>query len=129
MIIFLLFTIIAWLANACLVKILFISIQQGQWLDKLLNWQERLRRWDLRGKEFLVKAGGMCELCFSHAVTFISFWAYMLVANEVLTYWITTPVSCMLPKVIVNVIWYLVYVSIGTNLSLYFISKMYKSES
>ena len=43
MLTFLLYTIVALLANACLAKIIFISIQPGQWLDKLLNWQQRLQ--------------------------------------------------------------------------------------
>ncbi|MCB0697605.1 MAG: hypothetical protein KDC07_09590, partial [Chitinophagaceae bacterium] len=77
MITFLLYTIVAWVANACIAKILYISIQPGQWLDKLLNWQNRLHAWDMQGKEFLVKAGGMCELCFSHLVTFTGFWIYL----------------------------------------------------
>lgn len=51
MITFLLYTLVAWLANACLIKILYISIQPGQWLDKLLHWQDRLHKWDLEGKE------------------------------------------------------------------------------
>jgi hypothetical protein len=126
MLTFLLYTILALLANACLAKILYISIQPGQWLDKLLNWQQRLQRWDLQGKTFLVKAGGYCELCFSHFITFISFWCYVLVSKTVIGFWLTAGVDNILLKIAVNIIWYLVYISIGTNTALFFISNPLK---
>ncbi|RYE25455.1 MAG: hypothetical protein EOP51_04010 [Sphingobacteriales bacterium] len=126
MIAFLLYTIVALVANACLVKILFISIQQGQWLDNLLGWQKKLQEWDRQGKVFVVKAGGYCELCFSHAVTFICFWCYVLFMNAVLHYWLTDEVNNMIVKIVINIIWYLTYISTGTNLSLYLLNKMKK---
>lgn len=122
MLTFLLYTIFALIANACLAKIIYISIQPGQWLDKLLNWQQRLKRWDLQGKTFLVKAGGYCELCFSHFITFISFWCYVLVSKVVLSFWLTAGVDNLILKIAVNIIWYLVYISLGTNLALIFIA-------
>ena len=127
MITFLLYTIIAWLANACLAKILFISIQAGQWIDKLFNWQNRLYNWDLTGQEFLAKAGGLCELCFSHFITFLSFWSYLFFMQHVLGYWVTTPVESVPAAWLINIIWYLVYVAVGTNLSLYFIHKLFQA--
>lgn len=122
MLTFLLYTIFALIANACLAKIIFISIQPGQWLDKLLHWQQRLQRWDLQGKTFLVKAGGYCELCFSHLITFISFWCYVMVSKVVLGFWLTAGVDNLVLKIAVNIIWYLVYISLGTNLALIFIA-------
>lgn len=53
MITFLLFSIVALIANASLSKILYISIQSGQWLDSLLGWQNKLQKWDLAGHQFL----------------------------------------------------------------------------
>lgn len=126
MITFLLFTSIAWLATASLAKILFISIQHGQWLDRLLNWQERLHKWDLQGRELLVKTGGMCELCFSHAVSFFSFWVYVFFMNMVVDCWIVENINSILIASMSNIVWYLVYVSIGANLSLYFITKLFQ---
>jgi|GEM_PF-1694841 hypothetical protein len=128
MITFLLYTILALLANACLARILFISIQQGQWLDTLLNWQTRLQQWDRQGKDFLVKAGGYCELCFSHAITFICYWGYVLTMNAAIGEWITSSVNNAAASIVINIVWYLVYVSVGTNLSLHFISKLHKAE-
>lgn len=123
MIAFLLYTILALIANACLTRILFISMQPGQWLDSLLGWQKLLQKWDRQGKTFLVKVGGYCELCFCHAVTFISFWAYVLMMRMVVCYWITDEVNNLIAAATINFIWYLTYVSIGTNLSLHFINK------
>lgn len=126
MIIFLLYTMVAWLANAGLVKIIYISIQPGQWLDKLLNWQQRLQKWDMQGRVFYAKAGGYCELCFSHVLTFAGFWLYVVFMNEVVGYWISAPVEGLLASIFVNFTWYLAYISIGTNLSLYFITKLFE---
>lgn len=126
MITFLLFSVVALIANASLSKILYISIQSGQWLDSLFGWQNKLQKWDLAGHQFLAKAGGLCELCFSHLITFISFWCYVLFMNQIVGYWITTPVDGWLPIVLFNIMWYLAYVSIGTNLSLYFINKLFQ---
>ncbi len=126
MITFLLYTLLAWVANASLVKILHVSIQQGQWLDKLLNWQDRLYNWDIEGKEFLAKAGGLCELCFSHAITFISFWCYTLFMSEALDLWVTARIDSWLLALFINVLWYLIYISIGTNMALYFIIKLFR---
>lgn len=128
MITFLLYTTLALLANACLARIIFISIQPGQWLDTILNWQTRLQRWDRQGKIFLVKAGGYCELCFSHAITFICYWGYAIVMQQAIGQWITTHVSNIGATIVINIIWYLAYISIGTNLSLHFITKLYKAK-
>ncbi|WP_276135015.1 hypothetical protein [Polluticoccus soli] len=128
MLTFLLYTIVALIANACLVRILYISIQPGKWLDKLLNWQQRLQKWDLQGKTFLVKAGGYCELCFSHFITFISFWCYVLVCKVVIGFWLTAGIDNIFLKVAVNIIWYLVYISVGTNIALFFISNPLKTK-
>lgn len=125
MIIFLLYTIIAWLANASFVKILHISIQPGQWLDSLLNYQKRLQQWDLKGKLFLSKAGGYCETCFSHLITFFCFWMYVVFMNAVVDVWVTDGVHGLLWKALVNFVWYMVYMCIGSMASLYFIIKLF----
>lgn len=127
MITFILYTIVAWVANASIAKIIFISIQPGQWLDKLLNWQKRLYEWDIEGNEFLAKAGGLCELCFSHLITFVGYWAYLFFMQTAIGYWVTSPVDNHLTAFLVNIIWYLVYVSIGTNMAVYFITKLFQS--
>lgn len=126
MITFLLYTIMALVVNACLAKILYISIQPGQWLDKLLYWQYRLQQWDIEGKEFLAKAGGYCELCFCHAVTVLGFLFYAFFMNMAVGEWVTGGVNEFWIACIVNITWYIAYVSAGTNLSLYFIIKLFQ---
>lgn len=122
---FLAYTIVAWLANASLVKILHISIQPGQWIDTLFDYQKKLLNWDLQGKLFLSKAGGNCEMCFSHLLTFFGFWIYALFMNGVVGVWITDELDGWMWIVLANAMWYLVYVSIGSMLSLYFITKLF----
>lgn len=126
MVTFLLYTVMALLANAGMAMILYISLQQGQWLDKLLNWQHRLQLWDMEGKEFLAKAGGYCELCFSHFITFVGFWPYAFFMNYAADAWVTDNVASTGIAVLINITWYLFYVSIGTNLTLYFITRLFQ---
>jgi hypothetical protein len=126
MTVFLLYTIMALIVNASLAKILYISIQSGQWLDKLLHWQYRLQQWDIEGKEFLAKAGGYCELCFSHAVTVLGFTFYTFFMNTVVGVWVSEGQEDVCAALAVNIIWYFAYVSVGTNLSLYFIIKLFQ---
>jgi hypothetical protein len=123
---FLLYTVLAILANACIVKILHISIQPGQWLDTLLHWQQRLQQWDMEGRIFLAKAGGYCELCFSHLLSFLGYWAYVFFMNVVMNQWIVYTADGWIVFILANLIWYLVYISIATNLGLYFITKLFE---
>lgn len=125
---FLIITVIGWIATACLTKILFISIQDGQWLDNLLGWQRRLAEWDKAGKTFYAKAGGYCELCFCHAISFLSFWSYAMVANMAFDTWITESVNGWVWKVLINAVWYLVYIAVATNMSLHFVTRMFKQK-
>ena len=125
MITFIVYTIIAWIANASFVKVLHVSIQPGQWLDLLFDYQKRLLHWDMKGKLFLSKAGGNCEICFSHFVAFCCYWVYVLCMNAVLHVWITDTLDSWFWAVLVNVVWYLVYMCIGSMLSLYFIVKLF----
>lgn len=119
---FIILTLFAWAANACFVYLVFMSIQQGQWLDKLLNWQNKLTAWDMQGgKSFLVKAGGACELCFCHFLTTVLFWGYCFIMNIGFDTWHGVSGVVSIP---VNIVWYLSYVSIGTVLSVRLIKSM-----
>lgn len=126
---FLLYTVVALLSNAGIAKILHISIQPGQWLDTILDWQKRLQRWDMQGKQFLAKSGGYCEICFSHWVSFAGFWVYSFFMNMVLHTWVTDMSPNIVVTITINIIWYVVYVSLGTNLSLYFIVKLFSRKA
>lgn len=122
---FLILAFLFWIAGACFAKIIFLSIQRGQWLDKLLKWQQRLRNWDLSGTKkgvFFSKIGGYCELCFSHAIAFINFWVFLAFALLKLR-WITNKCDTTSTFIFLNAVWYLIFICIGTMLNLYFILK------
>lgn len=100
--------------------IFFASIQKGQWLDMMFDWQNQLREWDMSGTKkglILSKILGYCELCFSHFTAFIWFWIYI----AVILYFIDFN-----PPIAIFPIWYLLYMSISTNINLYLITKLFK---
>jgi hypothetical protein len=112
---FILITIIFLIGTSAFAKIFFFSIQQDQWLDKLLNWQNRLNTVGQKTgwlNEFLYKAGGGCTYCFSHFVAFASFWVYVLILYSGFGIWYD--VDAIWLQVIVNIIVYLFYVSVST---------------
>lgn len=102
------------IGNASLAFLLYCSIQKGQWLDIILKWQTRLRNWDISGTTkgmVLHKILGGCELCFAHLISFVGFWFLVAFCYHTVDWrW---------------VILYFVYVPTATNLSLYFIKKLY----
>lgn len=74
---------------AAFVKLMWFSIQRGQWADLLFGWQDRLDRWDDKAQRgsglhlFLFKAGGGCDTCFSFWLSFLllpAFWAVVICA-------------------------------------------------
>ncbi|WP_312208275.1 hypothetical protein [Empedobacter sp.] len=100
--------------------ILFMSIQKGQWLDLLFNWQDKLRKWDVSGTKkglFLSKIFGFCELCFSHLVSFVAFW--FLLVGVSMQYDLHFPIF-------IYVIWYFIQVPLQTVFNLFFITKLFK---
>lgn len=109
----LLYTVFALIANACFVLIMYISIQPTQWLGA---WDKVLSNMDKKGIVW-VKPLGYCELCFSHMMTFFLFWVYaFFMTDNGLWHF----------GVISSIIWFLVYDVIGTILSLYFVTKLFK---
>ncbi|WP_346318177.1 hypothetical protein [Chitinophaga sp. YIM B06452] len=114
MIIFLVLTLVFWLAVAGFTLMLWISIQPGNWLG---SWQKQLRKWDLAGKELLYRVLGGCGICTAHAIAQLSFpvyVAFLLFADAWPLGWLA------------SLLWYGVYVSVATNLNLFFITKLFK---
>jgi hypothetical protein len=127
MLIFLLWTIIFWMAGNCVLKIFYIAIQEGQMLDLLFGWQKMLanlygskQQW----KNLLGKALGDCEMCT--AFWFMPAWyaLYWLMSKIVLHQFITDRVEHLLSKVLVGVVWYLVFHSIGAICGLLSLTKL-----
>ena len=126
----LIFTLLFWFGIACFAKVLFLSIQRGQWLDTLFGWQKKLREMDIRHKPidvFLSKIGGNCELCFSHAIAFLGYWSY-LTFMLIKSHWITSHKDGVLSIIFLNVIWYLIFVCGGTVINLWFILKLFNKK-
>ncbi len=116
MLIFLLWTIIFWMAGNCVLKIFYVAIQEGQMLDMLFGWQKMLanlygsnKQW----KNLMGKALGDCEMCT--AFWFMPGWyaLYWLMSRLVLHQFITDRVDSVVAKVVVGIVWYLVFHSIG----------------
>ncbi|ROI05445.1 hypothetical protein EGI16_03400 [Chryseobacterium sp. G0240] len=114
-------TILFILGNASLAFILFMSIQKDQWLDKLFKWQKMLRDFDIKGTPTgmaAYKILGGCELCFAHLISFLGYWVYLvfifLLQTEV-RHWA------------IWVIFYFIYIPLTTNVSLFFIKKLYQN--
>lgn len=127
MLYFLLFTLIAWIATACMTKVLFFSIQDGQWLDSLFGWQKMLTRMG-NDNSILYKPLGGCEMCFSHMIAFISFWIYVFVMRIGFDMWVTDSIDSFWIAAAINTIWYLVYVAISCNINLYFITQLFREK-
>lgn len=111
---FIILTTVFWIATAGFMFLLWISIQPGNWAEK---WQNKLRAWDLSGKEFLYRTMGGCAACSSHMIAQVSFPVYITFILSVYQW----PLS-----VAGSILWYGMYVAISTNLNLIFISKLYK---
>lgn len=61
---YLLYTVFFIISYAGIIKMLHFSMQEGQWLDKLFDWQMMLLRLDEKGYTALSKWLGGCDMCF-----------------------------------------------------------------
>ena len=113
MILFITYTILAFLAIAAMAKLLHFSIQRGQWLG---GWQNVLRRIAESKNPSWSKPLGYCEVCFAHMLAFIGFFVYLGFVSWVgvwpFSFW-------------QSAVWYLVFVPISSMLNLYFITKLF----
>lgn len=106
MTLFFIYTLVFLLGTACFAKLLNFSIQKGQWLGK---WTDILVRMDENGHSALAKPLGLCAMCFSHLLAFLSFGAYVLF---IINY-------CHWPYGLFgSIVWYLFYVPVCTVLNL-----------
>ncbi len=99
-----------------MLKIFYVAIQEGQMLDLLFGWQKMLAK--LYGsnkpwKNLLGKALGDCEMCT--AFWFMPAWyaLYWVMSRWVLHQFITDKVEHNLAKILVGIVWYFVFHSIG----------------
>lgn len=105
---FIVYTILFWLANIGMTKFLWAAIDNGQIIDVLFKWQNMLGDMYASkslGIHLLGKFLGNCSQCFYHCVTILNFMLYCVFVNKFDT-WMFTGITT-------NIIWYIVYVSIG----------------
>lgn len=122
---FLLYTLAFWAGTAAFIMIAFFLIQEGQLLGGWQHVLSRLRNSRSTFKRAIAKPLGDCEMCFAHALAFLSFWAYLFFAKQVIGFWISDLVTTLFFGAVVNVIWYMIYVPVATILSLLTITKIF----
>lgn len=104
--ILLIYTVIFWIANVGAFKFLYTAIQPGQMLGK---WQKVIDYVFEKGHHNAAKLLGECGMCFAHLISQIGFTAYCLFMTKCVGEWVTAPGWWAIP---VNIIWYVVYISI-----------------
>ncbi len=112
-----LYTAFCIVANACCVKIMHVLIQEGQLLG---GWQRVLQRMDRSDDKLLnalTKPLGYCEFCFSHLLSVIGFIVFITFMNST---------DLWAFNIAASIVWYMVYVSCSTILSLYFLTQLFK---
>lgn len=122
---FLVYSGIALIGIAAFSKVLFISIQPDQWLDKVLNWQNRLHKWSVGTTfwdEYRYKSWGGCALCFSRFTAFFSFWAYLFMSLYLGQIWL--PHTLVWVDILANVFWWIAFCSISTIFNFIVITKI-----
>lgn len=125
--IFVLLSVFFLLATAAVAKVLYISIQPEQWLDKLFNWQTKLARWGSGSgwwDEYRYKAWGGCATCFSRVVSFWAFVVYVFVAHVGFDAWFHFDKWWV--AIIVNFFYWAFYSSLSTLLNMMTILKLFK---
>lgn len=122
---FLIVSIISWVSIAAIAKMLYISIQPDQWLDKLLNWQDKLQKWGVGSgfwDEYRYKSWGGCAICFSRFVAFWGFWAYLFMSVFLVQAWL--PYADWWVTIIANLMWYVAFCSVSTIINIFVITKL-----
>lgn len=128
MLMFIVYTVIFWIANIAMAQFLYKAIQQGAMFDVLFGWQKMLAKLYSKGglRELLGKFLGDCAQCFMHFVSIINFAMYAIVMNKWIGVWIENDSEVW--YWVLNVIWYLTYVSIAWWFALSYHLKNNKNE-
>lgn len=105
MLTFLLYTVVFVLSTVGAYKFLSIAIQPGGFLG---FWQHVLNWMYGKGWEYAEKFLGGCAICFAHFVSICSFFSYLLFMVSCVG-WL--PIQNTIAKVVVSIIWYVVYVT------------------
>lgn len=123
---FLVWSFVFWLGTAATAKVIHFAIQPGQIFGR---WQHKLRTWDLQGTAWgtlLFKIGGGCAMCFSHAISLLSFPLYCIFLVKAVGLWVPSWSGILIVDIVLNIVWFFLYVYISTVLALYFIAKLFE---
>lgn len=112
---FLLLTMIFWFAGMCILDLFFKMIQPDGLLDVTFGWQKMLEHLYSASKplQLLGKALGDCRMCTAFWFMPIWFTLYVLSTSMLLHWWISDMVHAIVLKIMLNIIWYIVFHSIG----------------
>lgn len=116
----LLYSLLFLAANVAMGRFALLAVAPENMLDILFGWQNMLNRmWSSKNKlvKLLEKMLGGCNMCLLHMVSIMSYIMYAVCLNIVGHAWITDYVSGSVWKVVINIIWYIVFVSIGWFIS------------
>lgn len=122
---FILLTIFYILANASFAKLIFVSIQQGQWLDLIFGWQKKLYNIGNKGgflNNYIYKVFGGCSICFSRIFAFWGYILYYLIIGQIWGYWLPEMYGWV--SIGVNIVWFFAVASITNVLAVLFINKL-----
>lgn len=114
---FLIYTLLFWFAGACMLKLFTFAIQPGQILDKIFNWQAMLKKMyesKYARMQLLGKVMGDCDICVTYWFMFFWFWCYFMFLHLLNFWFITKYIDNIFASIIVNIIWYFLFQSIGT---------------
>lgn len=116
MLIFLLYSIIFLIAGGCSLWVFNQMIQPDGALDVVFGWQKMLAKLYNGGKweQLLGKALGDCPQCMAFWFMPVWYGVYVVFMNVAIGYWITD-------TIVGNIIWYVVFHSIGAVAGLVFI--------
>lgn len=126
MLTFLIYTATFWFAGSCLTKLFYFAIQPGQILDKAFGWQSKLNALYTSKKAWqnnLGKALGDCQMCTSFWFMFLWYWCYFLFMH-VFGLWKLGSIKNSNLMVLCNIVWYMLFQSIGALTSLFAIVKI-----
>lgn len=116
----LLYSLLFLAANVAMGRFALLAVAPENMLDILFGWQSMLNKmWESKNKivKLLEKMLGGCNMCLLHMVSIVSYIMYYIASTKIGHVWVTDYVTGSIWKVVINIIWYIVFVSIAWFIS------------
>lgn len=138
---FLILTIIFFFAENCMTKLFLEMIKKDAPIDIFWKFLTKRSYQDMLADLFatnipwkmnLGKAIGDCPMCTTFWIQLIWFPIYALFTYSVLHFWISSPIHNIFLIIIINIIWYCVFHSIGAiigRIQLISLKQKYKKQN